>query len=85
MSLAFRAGIPLSEFWAMTAHQVIAAFTVVHEDSYRLAWRTAYFSRVGHRHFPKTEEAIFRRRPVSKRQTLDQQYRMAQLISKVMH
>lgn len=55
------------------------------ENNSRLAWRTAYFQRVPHKHFPKTEEAIFRRAaPVRKRQTIDEQYKMMRLISKVM-
>jgi hypothetical protein len=85
MSLAFRAGIQPSQFWSMTAHQVVVAFGGRQEDMSRLAWRTAYFHRVSHKHFPKNEEEIFRRPGAAKqRQTLGQQLAMAKLITRAM-
>jgi hypothetical protein len=68
----------------MTANSVVAAFNASQENLFRLAWRTAYYHRVQHKHFPKTEDAIFAAAK-PKRQTLAQQYAMARLITKVMH
>jgi hypothetical protein len=82
---ADRAGIPESEFWSMTPHRIVLAFQAHEENLTRLAWRTALYGRVSHKHFPKTEAALFKVKPKPKRQSLDDQYRMAKLITKVMH
>jgi hypothetical protein len=78
---ALRAGITERDFWTMTAHNIVIAFRASEENMSRLAYRTAIYQRIGHKHFPKTEDAIF----AKPRQTLAQQYAMARLITKVMH
>jgi len=70
----------------MTANNVVAAYNASQENLYRLAWRTAYYHRVQHKHFPRSEDAIFgKAAPAVRRQSLNQQYAMARLITKVMH
>ena len=67
----------------MTPHGLVLAYQAHDENLTRLAWRTALYGRVAHKHFPKSEAALFKVKP--KRQSLDDQYRMAKLITKVMH
>jgi len=69
----------------MTANAVVAAFNASQENLYRLAWRTAYYHRVQHKHFPRSEDAIFGRAAAVRRQNLNEQYAMARLITKVLH
>ena len=83
---ADRAGIPESEFWSMTPHGLVLAYQAHDENLTRLAWRVAAFGRFSHRHFPQTESAALGVKPKPKRQqSLADQYRMAKLITKVMH
>lgn len=84
MALAFDAGVSLTEFWTMTAHQVVMAHTASQEQLYRLAWRTAYFQRVQAKHFPKSETALLHKTKPVRRQTIEEQYRMARKITEVM-
>lgn len=83
MSLAFRAGILERDFWGMTAHNIYSAFNASQENLSRLAYRTAYFHRVQHKHFPKNEDAIFRKAK-PQRQTIKEQFVMAKFMTKVM-
>ena len=70
----------------MTLHSLVLAYQAHDENLTRLAWRTALYGRVAHKHFPKTEAALLNVKPKPKqRQSLDDQYRMAKLITKVMH
>jgi hypothetical protein len=62
----------------MTANNVTIAFRASEENMSRLAYRTAIYQRIGHKHFPKTEDAIF----AKPRQTLAQQYAIARAITK---
>ena len=86
MSLAFRAGISETDFWQMTAHNVIIAYIASQENISRLAYRTAVMTRMSHKHFPKTEDALFSKAMKPKpRQTVREQYLMARAITKVLH
>jgi len=86
MSLAFRAGISEPDFWRMTAYNVILAFNANQENISRLAYRTAVMTRMSHKHFPKTEDAMFTRATKPKpRQTVREQYLMAKTITRMMH
>jgi hypothetical protein len=76
---ALRAGITERDFWTMTAHNVVIAFRASEENMSRLAWRTAVYQRIDHKHFPRTEDALFAK---AKPQTLAQQYAIARAISK---
>lgn len=82
MALALAAGVPLREFWTMTAHQVVKAHDASQERMYRMAWRIAYCQRV--QKFPKSEDALLGKRRAVRRQTLEEQYRMAKKITEVM-
>lgn len=67
----------------MTAHAVIQAYNASQENMSRLAYRTAIYQRMHHKHLPKTEEAIFAKAK-PKRQTIQQQLVMAKFMTKVM-
>jgi hypothetical protein len=47
------------EFWKSTAFAVIQAFNAAQENMSRLAYRTAIYQRMAHKHLPKNEDAIF--------------------------
>ena len=51
------------------------------ENLSRLAWRTAWLSRVPPRKFPKTEAALLGGGTPKKRQSLKDQFTMAKLIT----
>jgi hypothetical protein len=68
----------------MTANNVVIAFRASEENMSRLAYRTAIYQRIDHKHLPKTEDAMFAKAK-PQRQTLAQQYAMARLITRVMH
>lgn len=83
MSLGFRAGVP--DFWSMTAHNLYIAFTASQQNLSRLAYRTAIFTRMSHKHLPKNEDAIFVQKAKPKAvQSLEQQLRMARAITEAM-
>lgn len=84
---AHRAGISDADFWTMTVHGIVTASGARRanesENLTRLAYRTARLTRVSHKHFPKTEAALFQdSKP--KRQSLADQFANARLISQVM-
>jgi hypothetical protein len=67
----------------MTQHSLAQAVRASDENMSRLAWRTAVYQRMDHKKFPRTESAIFATAKPD-RQSLQEQYRMARLITKVM-
>lgn len=70
----------------MTANNIVSAFNASQENLSRLAYRTAYYHRVQHKHFPRSEDAIFgKTAPAARQQSINQQYQMARLITKAMH
>lgn len=82
MSLAFRAGISERDFWSMTAFNIYRAFNASQQNLSRLAYRTAIYQRMAHKHLPKNEEAIFAAKP--KRQSMQDQLAMAKFVTAVM-
>ena len=72
----------------MTVHGVVTAVGARRleesENLTRLAYRTARLSRVSHKHFPRTEAALFKNSAKPKRQSLADQYASARLITQVM-
>jgi hypothetical protein len=85
---AHRAGISDADFWGMTVHGVVTAAgarrSEASENITRLAYRVARLSRVAHKHFPKSEAALFQSGKPKKRQSLADQYANAKLITQVM-
>jgi hypothetical protein len=71
------------DFWKSTAFAVIQAYNAAQENMSRLAYRTAVYQRMNHKHLPKTEEAIFAKAK-PKRQSLKDQLAMAKFMTKVM-
>jgi len=70
----------------MTAYNVILAFNASQENISRLAYRTAVMTRMAHKYFPKTEDAMFSKAMKPKaRQTVREQYLMAKAITQVLH
>lgn len=76
---ALRAGISERDFWSMTAFSVSMAFGASQENLSRLAYRTAYYQRVQVKHFPKTEDSIFKM--TKPKQSLREQFAMAKLVT----
>jgi hypothetical protein len=68
----------------MTAYSVVQAFNAAQENLSRLAWRTAYFHRVQAKQFPRTEDAIFARAKPVQRQSIQDQYAMAKLMTQML-
>ena len=83
MSLAFRAGISERDFWSMTAFNIYRAFNASQENMSRLAYRTAIYQRMSHKHLPKNEAAIFAKAK-PKRQSVQDQFAMAKFMTAVM-
>lgn len=54
------------DFWKSTACAVIQAYDASQETMSRLAYRTAVYQRMSHKHLPKTEDAIFAKAKVKK-------------------
>jgi hypothetical protein len=67
----------------MTAHAVLQALVASSENLSRLAYRTAIYTRTGPKHLPKNEQAIFAKAKKPKRQSLQDQFAMAKLITAV--
>lgn len=68
----------------MTAYSVMQALAARSEAMTRQAYRTAVYHRMGHKHMPKNESAIFAKPAKPKRQSLADQFRMAQLMTSAM-
>ena len=79
-----RAGVSERDFWGMTAYAVLEAFYASRENMSRLAYRTAIYQRISHKHMPKTEEAIFAEAKKAERQSITDQFAMAKLITQAM-
>ena len=69
------------DFWKTTAFAVIQAYNAAQENLSRLAYRTAVYQRMNHKHLPKNEEAIFAKARKPKRQSIKDQFAMAKLMT----
>lgn len=67
----------------MTAHNVMLAFSASQQNLSRLAYRTAIFQRMQHKHFPKNEDALFASAKPA-RQSIKEQLAMARTITRIM-
>ena len=71
------------DFWKSTAFAVIQAYNAAQENMSRLAYRTAIYQRMSHKHLPKNEAAIFAKAK-PKRQSVQDQFAMAKFMTAVM-
>jgi len=70
----------------MTAFAVVQAFSAADENLSRLAFRTAYFTRVNPKHLPRSEDGLFAKAKAkkAKRQSIQDQFATARLMTMVM-
>jgi hypothetical protein len=73
------------DFWRSTAFAVIQAYNANQENLSRLAYRTAVYQRMNHKHLPKNEEAIFakakKKTAAPKPQNVRDQYAMFKFLT----
>lgn len=70
----------------MTSMSVMKALQASNQNLSRLAFRTAYYTRIQPKHLPKSEDAIFKTGKAAKpRQSMKQQLAMAKLITQALH